>query len=115
MVRVAELYRMAFEGDNHFIDMSRLLKRLAFFPKSSHLRFRLERFREQAHISLDRALVPQELHICPINLDLPFSTLLKVLIPAERSEAPILGNNDLLTAGELVLRTAEGFDGSCAV
>ena len=63
----------------------------------------LERIWENANISLNRALVPQKLYISTINPDLAFSTLLEIFVTAERGEAPVLGDNDLLTAGELVL------------
>ena len=63
----------------------------------------LERIWENANISLNRALVPQELYISTINPNLAFSTLFEIFVTAERGEAPVLGNDDLLTAGELVL------------
>lgn len=63
----------------------------------------LERIWENANISLNRTLVPQELHISTIDPNLAFSTLFEIFITAERGEAPVLGDNDLLTAGELVL------------
>ena len=38
-----------------------------------------------------------------------------VLLATERGEAPVLADDDLLAAGELVLAAAEGFDGGGAV
>lgn len=74
-----------------------------------------KRLRETSNVPLDRPFVPQELHVCPIDLYLAFGALLEVLVAAERGEAPVLGDDDLLAAGELVLRAAEGFDGCGAV
>jgi hypothetical protein len=51
---------------------------------------------------------PQELHIGTINLDLTGLALLEVLVTAERGEAPVLGDNDLLTARESGYRLAAG-------
>ena len=70
---------------------------------------------EDRNIAFNRALVPQELHICTINPDFPFGTLLEVLVTAERSEAPVLGNDDLLAAREFVLGATESFNGCGAI
>ena len=75
----------------------------------------LKRIWEYPDVTLNRAFVPQELHIGTIYPDLAFGALLEIFVPAERCEAPILGDNDLLTAGELVLGATESFDGCCAV
>lgn len=56
-------------------------------------------------------MVAQELDVGTINQELAFSLLLKVLVAAERGEAPVLGDNNLLATGELVLRAAEGLEG----
>ena len=75
----------------------------------------LKGLREYPNVTLNRPLVPQELHVSPIDPDLAFGTLLLVFITAERCEAPILRDDDLLAARELVLGATEGFDGCCAV
>ena len=75
----------------------------------------LKRFREYPNVTLNRPLVPQELHVSPIDPDLAFGTLLEVFITAERCEAPVLRDDDLLAAGKLVLGATEGFNGCCAV
>ena len=75
----------------------------------------LKRVREYPNVTLNRPLVPQELHVSPIDPDLAFSTLLLVFVTAERCEAPVLGNDDLLAAGEFVLGATKGFDGCGAV
>jgi hypothetical protein len=48
-------------------------------------------------------VVAQELDVGTVNQDLTLSLLLEVLLAAERGEAPVLGDNDLLAARELVL------------
>lgn len=71
--------------------------------------------REPRHVTLNRTLVPQKLDIGTIDQELALVAFLDVFFAAERGEAPVLANDDLLAAGELVLRAAEGFDGCCAV
>lgn len=75
----------------------------------------LKRVRKHPNVTLNRALVPQELHVSPINPDLAFRTLLEVFVTAKRREAPVLGDDDLLAAWEFVLGATEGFDGCGAV
>jgi len=48
-------------------------------------------------------VVAQELNISTIDQNLSSSLLLHVFFAAERSEAPVLGDNDLLATRELVL------------
>ena len=60
-------------------------------------------------------MVAEELHVRTVDLEVTSVALLNVLLAAERREAPVLGHDDLLAAGELVLRAAEGFDGGGAV
>ena len=43
------------------------------------------------------------------------SSDLEVVLTTEGSEAPVLGDNDLLATGELVLRAAEGLEGESTV
>ena len=86
-----------------------------FHSTINRLSLRLKRFWKQSHVPLDRPLVPQELHICSVNLDLTLGALLEVLVTAEGSKTPVLGDDDLLATRELVLRAAEGFDGCRAV
>ena len=75
----------------------------------------LKRIRENPNITLNRPFVPQELHISPIDPDLAFRTLLEVFVTAKRCETPVLGDDNLLAAGEFVLGATEGFDGCGAV
>jgi hypothetical protein len=70
-------------------------------PSSAHLS--LESSWESSDVVGQLALVGQELDIGTINQELALSLLLHVLFTAERSEAPVLGNDDLLAARELVL------------
>ena len=55
-------------------------------------------------------MVAQELDICTINQNLALSLLLHIFFAAERSEAPVLGDNDLLATRELVLGSAESLE-----
>jgi hypothetical protein len=70
-----------------------------------------KRIRKPTHIVRQLSTVSQELHISTIHLNTTLLAQVDVLFTAERSEAPVLGHDDLLAAGELVLRAAEGFDG----
>lgn len=75
----------------------------------------LKRIREYPNVTLNGTLVPQELHVSPIDPDLTFGTLLEIFVAAERCEAPVLGDDDLLATGEFVLGATQGFDGCSAV
>ena len=70
---------------------------------------------ETAHVVLEGTLVAEELDVGTVDTDLSSGTLLNVLAAAERSEAPVLGDNNLLATGELVLGAAEGLDGGGTV
>src|ERR1700761_219939 len=76
---------------------------------------RLNRIREAPHVVLERALIPQELHVRTVHAQLALLALLDVLLAVERGETPFLRDDDLLAAGELVLAAAESFDGGGAV
>jgi len=75
----------------------------------------LESSGESPHVVLQFTVVAKELNLSTVNHDLASSLLLHVLLAAERGETPVLGDDDLLAAGELVLGTAEGLDGDSAV
>jgi hypothetical protein len=79
------------------------------------LRDILIRFRETLDVVLDVTAVAQELNVGTIDLDLALLAKTDVLLTAERSETPVLGNNDLLATRELVHRTAESLDGGRTV
>ena len=66
---------------------------------------------EALHVLLQLTMVGEELDVCTINADAASGLLLQVLVTPERSEAPVLGDDDLLSAGELVLRTSESLEG----
>lgn len=70
---------------------------------------------ETAHVVLDWALVAEELDVGAIDTDGTGLALLDVVGTVKRSEAPLLGDNDLLATGELVLRPTESLDGGGAV
>ena len=69
---------------------------------SAHLSL-LESSWESSDVVGELALVGQELDIGTVDQKLSLSLLLHVLFTTERSEAPVLGNDDLLAARELVL------------
>ena len=73
-----------------------------FHAISAHLSL-LESSWEFSDVVGQLAVVGQELNICTVNQNLASSLLLHVLFAAERSEAPVLGNDNLLSARELVL------------
>ncbi len=75
----------------------------------------LESSWEPSNVIGELAVVGQELNVSTINQDLSAFLLLDVLFTTERSEAPVLGNNDLLTTRELVLRTTESLESGSTV
>jgi hypothetical protein len=81
----------------------------------SNLSLRLESLGETAHVVLQGTVVGQELDVGTIDLDAAGSLALQVLIAAERGEAPVLGDNDLLASRELVLGAAEGLKSEVTV
>ena len=83
-------------------------------PPFSGLSLRKRRW-EQVDVPLNGSLVPQELHIRAVDLDLTLLTHRHVVITAEGREAPVFRDDDLLAAGEFVLGAAEGFDCGGAV
>ena len=80
-----------------------------------YLCLRTERCRVQSHVLLKWAMLAEVLDISTIDSDIAGSTLLEVFFTAKGSEAPVLGNDDLLPTGELVHGAAESFDGCGAV
>ena len=60
-------------------------------------------------------MVGEELDVSTIVLDAATGLALEVLLAAKGSEAPVLGDNDLLATRELVLRTAESLKGESTV
>ena len=55
------------------------------------------------YVPLDRTFISQELDVSTVNLDIACIALLLVVFSTQRSETPVLGNNDLLAAREFVL------------
>jgi hypothetical protein len=74
-----------------------------------------ESIREAAYVALEVTLVAKELDVSTIDLDTTLLALLDVLLTAKVGEAPVLADNDFLTARELVLAAAESLDGGSAV
>lgn len=60
-------------------------------------------------------MIAEELDVGTIDLDTALLAELDVFIATERSEAPVLADNDLLATWELVLRAAESFNSSSTV
>jgi len=70
---------------------------------------------EALHVLLQLAVVGQELNVGTIDLDAAGGLLLQVLIAAQGCEAPVLGDDDLLAARELVLGAAQSLKSDGAV
>jgi hypothetical protein len=79
------------------------------------LSLRLEGIGEAADVALQRTVVGKELDVSTIDLDAASSLLVEVLLTSERGETPVLGDNDLLSARELVLGSSEGLEGDGTV
>jgi len=60
-------------------------------------------------------VVGEELNVSTVDLDATSGLLLQVLVAAERGEAPVLGDDDLLSARELVLGSSESLKSVPAV
>lgn len=69
---------------------------------------------EAAHVVLKGTLVAEELDVGTVDTDAALLALGDVLLTAEGSEAPVLGDDDLLATRELVLGAAESLDGDSA-
>jgi hypothetical protein len=82
---------------------------------SSPLSLAGESIGETLHILSQAATVAEELNVSTIDLDATSRLLLQVLLAAEGGEAPVLGDDNLLATGELVLGTAESLESSSAV
>lgn len=67
------------------------------------------------HVDLERTLVPQELYVGTIDTHMAILALGDVVLAVERCKTPLLRNDDLLAAWELVLAAAESFDGGGTV
>ena len=83
-------------------------------PRYCHI-LSLEGVGELPDVVCNGAVLREELDVGTIHLDVTSVPLLDVLLTAEGREAPVLGDNDLLPAGELVLRAAEGLEGDGTV
>ena len=60
-------------------------------------------------------MATEELDVGTVLAELALLAELDVLLAADRGEAPVLGDDDLLATGELVHGAAEGLDGGGAV
>lgn len=80
-----------------------------------HLSLSLEGLGEAAHVVCKGTLVAEELDVGTVDTDTALLALGDVLLAAERGEAPVLGDDDLLATGELVLGTTESLKSGGAV
>jgi len=80
-----------------------------------HLSLSAEGVGETPHVVNQTALVTKELKVSAVVLEAALSALFNVDLATKGREAPVLGDDDLLAAGELVLGAAEGFNGCGAV
>jgi hypothetical protein len=60
-------------------------------------------------------VVAEELDVGTVDLDTAGSLAVQVLITTKRGEAPVLGDDDLLATGELVLGAAESLESQATV
>ena len=60
----------------------------------------MERLGEALDVVLELAVGAEELHVGAILKELAGVTLLDIILPAERSETPVLGDNNLLATRE---------------
>lgn len=81
----------------------------------NNLSLRLESVRESAQVVGKLAVVRQELNVGTIDQDAAGSLLLEVLVAAKRGETPVLGDDNLLSTGELVLRSSESLKSESSV
>jgi hypothetical protein len=70
-------------------------------PRNKNLSLLLESVGETPDVLGKVALVAEELDVGTVDPDLALLALLNVLLAAEGSETPHLGDNDLLATGEL--------------
>jgi hypothetical protein len=74
---------------------------LTLSPRNKNLSLLLESVGETPDVVGEVALVAEELDVGTVDPDLALLALLDVLLAAEGSETPHLGDNDLLATGEL--------------
>lgn len=70
---------------------------------------------EASHVVRENTLVAEELDVGTVNEDAATGLRLQVLLTTERGEAPVLGDDDLLATGELVLGATESLESNSAV
>jgi len=70
---------------------------------------------ESLDVVLEVTVIAEELHIGTIDLDATLLAEASVLLTAQRGEAPVLGDNDLLATREFVHGSSESLDGGGTV
>jgi hypothetical protein len=83
--------------------------------KSNPLRSLSESTGETSDVVGQLALIAKELDVSTVDKDATSSLRIEVLLTTERSEAPVLGDDDLLAAGELVHGSAESLESDSTV
>lgn len=79
------------------------------------LRLTGESLGETANVLLNGTVVAEELNVGTVDLDTAGSLALEVVLAAKRGEAPVLGDDDLLSAGELVLGSSQSLKSQSTV
>ena len=79
------------------------------------LRLTGESLGEAADVLLNGTVVAEELNVGTVDLDTAGSLALEVVLAAERGEAPVLGDDDLLATRELVLGSSESLKSQSTV
>lgn len=75
-----------------------------------YLSLSLEGLGETAHVVLKGTPGAEELDVGTVDADLALLALLDVLLAAKGGETPVLGDDDLLATGELVLGATESLN-----
>lgn len=88
---------------------------LSSIPNNTPARLSLESGREALHVVLQGTVVGKELNVGTVRKEVTSGLLLEVLLATERSEAPVLGDDDLLATRELVLGSAESLQSGSLV
>jgi hypothetical protein len=102
---------------NHFAppESQRKTNHPPSIPNNTLAHLSLESGREALHVVLQGTVVGEELNVGTVGKEVTSGLLLEVLLATERSEAPVLGDDDLLATRELVLGAAESLESGSLV
>ena len=84
-------------------------------PTPIHVLRSLESLGKPAHVLFKATVIGKELNVSTVDLDTACSLALEVIITTEGGETPVLGDDNLLAAGELVLGPTESLEGQRTV